>query len=266
MKNINIKHYKIWIIVFGLFNIVLLLWSIELLPFIKKFESKENEIITIAPDHKFIKIAPPKDKQFPNDKSDIWDAYNEDNKKLKKNIEKDDRTNKALENNSINKLKSSKNNFKELKEPEINIAKNSKGDNLSNSKNTINNKLKKIEDKLNKKKDKAKDDVNNKSVGLEKTHKSNNKADIKNKANTQVFYVQTASLSKKELVATEWSRIQKKYNLNVKNLIFITEKTKLKNNKIFYRLLVGKFKSNDDAKVFCKKINFDKSCIIKIIE
>ncbi|MDA9558920.1 SPOR domain-containing protein, partial [Alphaproteobacteria bacterium] len=61
-------------------------------------------------------------------------------------------------------------------------------------------------------------------------------------------------------------RIQKKYKLDVENLIFITEKAKLKNNQIFYRLLVGRFKSNDDAKSFCKKLNFNKSCIIKIIE
>ena len=89
---------------------------------------------------------------------------------------------------------------------------------------------------------------------------------IKNKVKIKSFYVQTASLAKKELVATEWSRIQKKYNLNVKNLIFITEKTKLKNNQIFYRLSVGKFESNADAKSFCKKLNFNKSCIIKIIK
>jgi len=266
VKNINIKHYKIWIIIFGLFDVVLFLWSIDLLPIIEKFESKENEIITITPEHKFIKIAPPKDKQFPNDKSDIWEVYNKDNKKLKKNTKKDDKINTALENNSINKLKSNKNNLKELQEPEINTAISSKNDNLSYSKKTINNKLEKIEDKLNKKKDKAKNDVNNKTVVLKKVNKSNNKVDRKNKAETKSFYVQTASLSKKDLVATEWSRIQKKYNLNVKNLIFITEKTKLKNNQIFYRLLVGKFKSNDDAKSFCKKLNFNKSCIIKIIE
>jgi len=247
VKNINIKHYKIWIITFGLFNIVLFLWAIDFLSIIEKFESKENEIITITPVHKFIKISPPKDKQFPNDKSDIWEVYNEDNKKLKKNIEKDNKANIALENNSINKLKPNKNNFNELQESEKNKTKNSKADNLSYSKKSINNKLEKTEDKLNKKEDKEKNGVNNK---------------VKIKS----FYVQTASLSKKDLVATEWSRIQKKYNLDVKNLIFITEKTKLKNNKNFYRLLVGKFKSNDDAKIFCKKLNFIKSCIIKIIE
>ena len=241
MKNINIKQYRIWILIFGLFNIVLFLWSIGLFPIIKKFDSKENEIITITPEHKFTKIPPPKDKQFPNDKSDIWDVYNEDNKELKRNAEKDDKVKTELENSSINKLKSNKNNFNELQESEINIAKNDKNDNEKNS-------------------------ANNKSATLEKVKKSNDKVDFKNKVKTKIFYVQTASLSKKDLVATEWSRIQKKYNLNVKNLIFITEKTKLKNNQIFYRLLVGKFKSNADAKSFCKKLNFNKSCIIKIIE
>ena len=265
MKNINIKHYKIWIITFGLFNIVLFLWAIDFLPIIEKFESKENEIITITPEHKFIKIAPPKDKQFPNDKSDIWDVYNEDNNKLKKNKEDDDKVNTALENNSINNLKPKKNNSKELEKSKINTDKKIKNDNLPYPKKIINNKLEKIEDKLNKK-NKAKNGSNKKSILLEKVNKGNNKVDIKNKVKIKSFYVQTASLSKKDLVATEWSRIQKKYNLNVKNLIFITEKTKLKNNQIFYRLLVGKFKSNADAKSFCKKLNFNKSCIIKIIE
>jgi len=243
----NIKYYKIWIIIFGLFNIVLLLWAIELLPIIKQFESKESKIITITPDHKFIKIAPPKDKQFPNAKSDIWEVYNIDNKKLKNNTEKDDKKNITLENDSVSKLKANENNFNELKESPTNKGKNSKNDNLPYSKNTINNKLKKNETKLNKKKDKVKNSVNN-------------------KVKTESFYVQTASLSKKDLVAIEWNRIQKKYNLDERNLIFITQKAKLKNNKIFYRLLVGKFKSNDDAKSFCKKIKFNKSCIIKIIE
>ncbi|MDA9559124.1 hypothetical protein N9R86_04035, partial [Alphaproteobacteria bacterium] len=120
MKNINIRNYKIWIIIFGFSNIFLFLWSIELLPITKKFISKENEIITITPKHKFIKIAPPKDKQFPNDKSDIWDVYNEDNKKLKKNTEKVDKVNKVLENNNANKLKSSDTTFKESQESKTN--------------------------------------------------------------------------------------------------------------------------------------------------
>jgi hypothetical protein len=266
VKNINIRNYKIWIIIFGFSNIFLLLWSIELLPITKKFISEENEIIIITPKHKFVKIAPPKDKQFPNDKSDIWDVYNEDDKKLKKNTEKDDKYNKVLENNNVNKLKSSDTSFKELQESKTNKDKNSKDDNLFYSKKIINNKLEKIEDKTNKKKDKAKNSVNNEIIILEETNKSNNKANIKKIVKTKSYYVQTASLSKKEQVAIEWDRIQKKYKLNVEGLIFITQKTKLKNNQIFYRLLVGRFKSNDDAKSFCKKLNFNKSCIIKIIE
>jgi hypothetical protein len=242
VKNINIRNYKTWIIIFGFSNILLLLWSIELLPITKKFIYKENEIITITPKYKFIKIAPPKDKQFPNDKSDIWDVYNEDDKKLKNNTEKVDKVNKVLENNNVNKLKSSDTTFKGSQEFKTNKGKNSKNDNLSYSNKITKNKLEKIEDK------------------------SNNKANIKKIVKTKSFYVQTASLSKKEQVAIEWDRIQKKYKLDVENLIFITEKTKLKNNQIFYRLLVGRFKSNDDAKSFCKKLNFNKSCIIKIIE
>ncbi|MDC0651892.1 hypothetical protein OAP55_01410, partial [Alphaproteobacteria bacterium] len=75
MKNINIRNYKVWIIIFGIFNTGLLLWSIELVPFFKQGSKNEIDIITIYPKNKFIKITPPKDKQFPNDKSPIWNVY-----------------------------------------------------------------------------------------------------------------------------------------------------------------------------------------------
>ena len=262
MKSINIKRYKTWIIIFGMCNTILLLWSTGFLPVFKKSDDIEDEVITISPEHKFIKIVPPKDKQFPNDKSDIWDVYNDNNKKSKKNIEenKEDKTIAELKNKSKNKLKLSENNIKETQESKIIKGKENKNNDLITSNKNIKNKLEKIEPKLSKK-------INrDKFVGLDEKNIINNKTDIKNKTNTKSFYVQTASLSKKELVAKEWKRIQKKYKLDAKNLIFITEKTKLKNNEIFFRLLVGRFKSNDEAKTFCEKIKFNKSCIIKIIE
>ena len=265
MKNINIKSYKTWIIIFGVLNIVFLLWTLGLLSILKQFDDKEQEVITISPEHKFIKIAPPKDKQFPNEESSIWDVYKEEKKILKKNKE-DEKVVKELESNSNNKLNPEENNFKETLETIINKDKKGNIDTLSSSKKTINNKSETIKAKLNKKKDEVKLSLKNDTVRPNKTSTIKNKIDLKNKAKVKSFYVQTASLSKKELVAKEWKRIQKKYELDIKNLIFITEKTKLKNNQVFYRLLVGKFKSNDEAKIFCKKININNSCIIKIIK
>lgn len=268
MKNINIKRYKTWIIIFGLFNAVLLLWSAEVFPILKNPDDIKKEVIIISPEYKFIKITPPKDKQFPNDKSDIWDAYNDDNKKSKINI-KESKENKTVVgngNNSKNKLKLSENNFNEIQESKAIKGKENKEDKLIASKKDINNELKKTETKLSKKKDRDKIVVKEKTIVLDDKDIINKKTHIKSKTKTNSFYVQTASLSKKELVAKEWDRIQKKYKLDAKNLIFITEKTKLQNNQVFYRLLVGKFKSNDEAKIFCKKIKFKNSCIIKIIE
>ena len=79
---------------------------------------------------------------------------------------------------------------------------------------------------------------------------------------TLVFYVQVASLSKKDLVEKEWNRFKKKYSKYMTNLIYISQKAELKDNRVFFRLLVGKFMSKKEANNFCDKLSISK-CIVK---
>ena len=74
--------------------------------------------------------------------------------------------------------------------------------------------------------------------------------------------MQIASLSKKNLVEKEWNRIKKKNSKYMSNLTYISQKAKLKDNRVFFRLLVGKFRSKKEANTFCDNLNFSK-CIIK---
>ena len=46
------------------------------------------------------------------------------------------------------------------------------------------------------------------------------------------------------------------------NLIYISQKAELKDNRVFFRLLVGKFKSKKEANNFCDKLSISK-CIVK---
>ena len=77
-----------------------------------------------------------------------------------------------------------------------------------------------------------------------------------------IFYVQVASLSKEYLVEKEWNRFKKNYSKYMTNLIYISQKAELKDNRVFYRLLVGKFKSKKEANNFCDQLSISK-CIIK---
>ena len=71
-----------------------------------------------------------------------------------------------------------------------------------------------------------------------------------------------ASLSKKDLVEKEWNRFKKKNSKYMTNLTYITQKATLKDNRVFFRLLIGKFKSKNEANIFCNNLSISK-CIIK---
>ena len=71
-----------------------------------------------------------------------------------------------------------------------------------------------------------------------------------------------ASLSKKDLVEKEWNRFKNKHSKYMTDLIYISQKAKLKDNRVFFRLLVGKFISKKEANSFCNKLNINK-CILK---
>ena len=71
-----------------------------------------------------------------------------------------------------------------------------------------------------------------------------------------------ASLSKKDLVEKEWNRFKKKNYKYMTNLTNISLKAELKDNRVFFRLLVGKFKNKKEANIFCENLSISK-CIIK---
>ena len=67
---------------------------------------------------------------------------------------------------------------------------------------------------------------------------------------------------KKSLVEKEWNRFKKKNSKFTTNLTYISQKAELKDNRVFFRLLVGKFKSREEANIFCENLSISK-CIIK---
>ena len=67
------------------------------------------------------------------------------------------------------------------------------------------------------------------------------------------------------MLISEWNRLQNKYSQELKGLTFITEKATIKENKVFYRLMVGKFNTKAKAKDFCVKMNMKNLCIIREI-
>ena len=61
-------------------NLVLLVWSSGYLNFLEEKFTSEDDIIVIKPDNIFKKKLPPKDESFPNEKSNLWKAFEEEEK------------------------------------------------------------------------------------------------------------------------------------------------------------------------------------------
>ena len=239
------KSYKIWIILFISINIILLVWSLGYLDFLEKKLTSKKDIIVIEPDTIFEKKLPPKDESFPNEKSKLWKAF-EDKDKIEKKLQND-----IVEENTLEK-----NNDKSATDLElVNDLKN--GNNQLEGDKSID--LKSTDTSKKDEKDKEKISKNQLVAEDVKTEKK-----IKNNIKTDFFYVQVASLSKKNLVEKEWNRFKKRHFEYVDNLIYVSQKAELNDNKIFYRILVGKFSSKKDAKNFCNNINFS-NCILKKI-
>ena len=105
------------------------------------------------------------------------------------------------------------------------------------------------------------DNKTNNNQIINKSKNNYNLEDI-NTNKEVIFYVQVASLSKKSLVEKEWNRFKKKNFKYMANLTYISQKAELKDNRVFFRLLVGKFKSKKEANIFCENLSISK-CIIK---
>ena len=220
-----------------------------------------DSLPVIETEYEELKAPPPKIELFPNTNSPIWNSMNKEKKD--KFINEDD--GKAEENLNKKIEKSAIDNGSKFGD----IIKNNDGQELPMA---INKKAKDLEISNIQTNEKKNDNTNiNKNKQIEKKVKTlaNNQEDktygkekniIKDKEN---FYVQLASLSDKSLVEIEWKRLKKIYYPSLEKLIYITEQVKLENEKVYFRLLVGIFKSKENAKKLCEEIEIKKTCLIK---
>ena len=230
-------------------NLILLVWSLGYLNFLEEKFIIKDDTIVIEPDNVFKKKLPPKDESFPNEKSKLWTAF-EDKEEPEKVLQSD-----IIEENTLEK-------------------NNSKFENKLELENGIKNNSNKLEDhksinlksSIITKKEEENNIVKEKSIKKQLVAKEDKiKKNIKNNTvKKEFFYVQVASLSKKDLVEKEWNRFKKKHFEYLNNLIYISQKAVLNDNRTFFRILVGKFESKKQAKSFCSKINLNK-CIVKKI-
>ena len=244
------KSYKIWILLFVIINLVLLAWSLGYFKFLEEKITMQDNTIVIEPDNQFKKSLPPKDESFPNEKSKVWGAFEN-----KKNQDQILQRNTELENKN-NEIDNNK---------ELNIAsKNEKNksidDEKSDIKPSVQNQI--LEKKSSLEEKKLKDNSTNNNDIIQSKSKNNNNFNEKNIDKKVAFYVQVASLSKKDLVEKEWNRFKKNYSKYMTDLTYISEKAELKDNRVFFRLLVGKFMSKEEANKFCAKLSLSK-CIVK---
>ena len=94
------KSYKIWIILFIIVNLLLLVWSLGYFKFLEEKFAIQDNIIVIEPDNQFKKSLAPKDKSFPNEKSKVWQAF-EDKKNQDQILQRNTRRRKNFENKII---------------------------------------------------------------------------------------------------------------------------------------------------------------------
>ncbi len=244
------KSYKIWIILFVIINLLLLIWSLGYFKFFEDKLAKKDDIIIIEPDNQFKKSLPPKDESFPNEKSKIWGAF-EDKKSpeqiLQRNTKEENQNNKMENNKELDSaLVNKENKSIDNEQSDVNLSK----------KNQILEKKNDLEEK------KLKDDLINNHDQSQNKLKNNENLNEKDADKIVVFYVQVASLAKKDLVEKEWNRFKKKHSKYMTDLIYISQKATLKDNRVFFRLLVGKFISKKEANNFCDKLSMNK-CIVK---
>ena len=244
------KSFKLWIILFVIINLLLLVWSLGYFKFIEEKIIKQDNVIVIEPDNQFKKSLPPRDESFPNEKSKVWGAF-EDKKSSEQIMQR-----KSDEENKNNKIDNDKKIESVLENKENKSIEDKQFDIKSSKKNQILEETKSLE------KIKIKDDLIKNNNKIQNKSKNNENLNEKNDDKTLVFYVQVASLSKKDLVEKEWNRFKKKYSKYMTDIIYISQKVVFKDNRVFFRLLVGKFISKKEANDFCDKLSISK-CIVK---
>ena len=222
------KSYKIWIILFIIVNLLLLVWSLGYLKFLEEKFATQDDIIVIEPDNQFKKYLAPKDQSFPNEKSKIWRAFEDklnheeilpNNKKVENNFE--NKSNKIENNNETENTQANKEN-KLIGDGKVEI-KTSETIQMLEEKNSSEEKKLKSDFKTNN------DQVTNKSKNNYNLQENNSDKEV-------IFYVQVASLSKKDLVEKEWNRFKKKNFKYMTNLTYISQKAELKDNRVFFNI------------------------------
>ena len=244
------KSFKLWIILFVIINLLLLIWSLGYFKFLEEKIVTQDNIIVIEPDNQFKKSLPPKDESFPNEKSKVWGAF-EDRKNslqiMQRNTEEENKNNKRESDKKIEGVIENKEN-KSINDEQFDL-KSSKNDLI-------------LEETNSSEKKNLKDDLIKNNNHIQDKSKNNENLKEKNADEALVFYVQVASLSKKDLVEKEWNRLKKKHSKYMTDLIYIFQKAELEDNRVFFRLLVGKFISKKEANDFCDKLSISK-CIVK---
>ncbi len=240
------------------------MWAIDLFDLLlnKNLNTNLENLPVIEAEYDELKKPPPDQELFPNAESPVWKSMEEDTyndsikeKKMVNNenlqdklviIEKN-KDNDPVENFDSNVLlenqSTKKNNEQNIKEPKLVDPKSTKKQNVNEQ----------ISEK----------DINNIKIEKEKkinVEDANREPTIKNSKN---FYIQLASLSEEKLVEKEWKRLKNKYKPELDNFTYITEKAEINNNKIFFRLLVGDFIDEQNARNFCFKIKIKPTCIVK---
>ena len=243
------KSFKLWIILFVIINLLLLIWSLGYFKFLEEKNVVQDNVIVIEPDNQFKKSLPPDDESFPNEKSKVWGAFQD-----RKNSEQIMQRNAEEEKN--NKIE----NDKKIKSVLENKENKSIDDEQLDIKSSKTNEILETTKSLEKKK--LKDDKKNNNNLIQNNSKKNENFNEQNVDKNLIFYVQVASLSKKDLVEKEWNRFKKKYSKYItEDLIYISQKAELNDNRVFFRLLVGKFMSKGEANDFCDKLSI--KCIVK---
>ena len=248
------KSYKLWIILFIIVNILLLVWSLGYFKFLEEKFTRQGDIIVIEPDNQFKKSLAPKDNSFPNEKSKVWQAF-EDKKNQGEILQNDKEEEKKFENKS-NKIENNIETENAQVNEENKLVGNIQVEIKPLEKNEILEKKNSSEEKkLNSNLKANNDQIRNKL-------KNNLSLEESNTNKVSIFYVQVASLSKKDLVEKEWKRFKNINSKFVSNLNYIYQKAELKDNRVFFRLLVGKFKNKKEANIFCENLRISK-CIIR---
>ena len=248
------KSYKFWIIFFIIVNLLLLVWSLGYFKFIEEKFAIQDNIIVIEPDNQFKKSLAPKDNSFPNEKSKVWQAF-EDKQNQGEILQDNQEEEKKFENKS-NKIE----NNTQTENAQVNEENEFIGDVQVEIKPSEKNQILKKKNSSEEKKLNSNLKTNNDQITNELQNNFN--LEENNTDKLSIFYVQVASLSKKDLVEKEWTRFKKKNSQFMSNLNYIYQKAELKNKRVFFRLLVGKFKSKKEANIFCDNLNISK-CIIR---